>query len=44
MSETKRGKGTKLMVFADGKGLTLGVCVEAASPAEIKLLEARSTR
>ncbi|MBA3242692.1 MAG: IS5 family transposase [Acidobacteria bacterium] len=27
------------MVLADGKGLALGICVEAASPAEVKLLE-----
>lgn len=39
MGKTKRGKGTKLMVLADGKGTPLGVCVEAASPAEVKLLE-----
>jgi len=35
---TKRGKGTKLMVLADGKGTPLGVHVEAASPAEVTLL------
>ena len=39
MGKTKRGKGTKLMVLADGQGLALGVCVEAASPSEVKLLE-----
>ena len=39
VGKTKRGKGAKLMVLADGKGLALGVCVEAASPAEVKLLE-----
>jgi transposase len=39
VGKTKRGKGTKLMVLADGAGLALGVCVEAASPAEVKLLE-----
>ena len=39
MGKTKRGKGTKLMVLADGAGLALGVCVEKASPAEVKLLE-----
>jgi len=27
------------MVLADGKGTPLGICVEAASPAEVKLLE-----
>ena len=39
MGKTKRGKGTKLMVLADGAGLALGVCVEAATPSEVKLLE-----
>jgi transposase len=39
VGKTKRGKGTKLMVLADGQGPPLGVCVEAASPAEVKLLE-----
>lgn len=36
---TKRGKGTKLMVLADGAGTPLGVHVEKASPSEVKLLE-----
>src|SRR5687768_16497965 len=27
------------MVLADGKGTPLGVCVEAATPSEVKLLE-----
>ena len=35
---TKRGKGTKLMVLADGAGTPLGVHVDAASPAEVTLL------
>jgi transposase len=39
VGKTKRGKGSKLMVLADGKGTPLGICVEAASPAEVKLLE-----
>jgi transposase len=39
VGKTKRGKGTKLMVLADGKGTPLGICVEAATPAEVKLLE-----
>jgi transposase len=39
VGKTKRGKGTKLMVLADGQGTPLGVCVEQASPAEVKLLE-----
>ena len=36
---TKRGKGTKLLVLADGQGTPLGVHVDAASPAEVTLLE-----
>lgn len=39
MGQTKRGKGTKLMVPAAGQGPLLGRCVEAASPAEVKLRE-----
>jgi transposase len=39
VGKTKRGKGTKLMVLADGKGTPLGILVEAASPSEVKLLE-----
>lgn len=39
MGKTKRGKGTKLMVLADGKGTPLGICVEKASSSEVKLLE-----
>ena len=38
MGKTKRGKGTKLMVLADGTGTPLGICVGAASPAGVKLL------
>jgi transposase len=40
VGKTKRGKGTKLMVLADGKGTPLGICVEKATPSEVKLLEA----
>ncbi len=39
MGKTKRGKGTKLMVLADGQGTPRGLCVEKASPSEVKLLE-----
>ncbi|MEE9240704.1 MAG: IS5 family transposase [bacterium] len=39
VGKTKRGKGTKLMVLADGKGTPLGVCMASASPSETKLLE-----
>src|SRR5438876_6815811 len=36
---TKRGKGTKWMVLVDGAGTPLGVYLDAASPAEVTLLE-----
>lgn len=39
VGKTKRGKGTKLMVLADGAGTPLGIHVDAASPAEVRLLE-----
>ena len=39
MGKTKRGKGRKLMVLADGKGTPLGICVEKATPSQVKLLE-----
>jgi len=38
---TKRGKGTKLMVVADGNGLPIGLQVASARPHELTL--ARST-
>jgi transposase len=37
--KTKRGKGTKWMVLVDGTGTPLGAYLEAASPAEVALLE-----
>jgi transposase len=40
VGKTKRGKGTKWMVLVDGQGLPLGVRLESASPAEVKLAEA----
>jgi len=40
VGKTKRGKGTKLMVLADGAGSPLGIHVDAASPAEVTLLPA----
>jgi transposase len=40
VGQTKRGKGTKLMVLVDGQGTPLGLHVDSASPAEVKLLEA----
>ena len=39
MGPTKRGKGTKWMVVADGQGVPLGELLDSASPAEVKLLE-----
>jgi transposase len=39
IGKTKRGKGTKLVVVADGEGVPLGLCVESASPHESKLVE-----
>src|SRR3990167_3511292 len=36
---TKRGKGTKWMVVADGAGLPLGSALAAASPAEVTLVD-----
>ncbi|MCB9852904.1 MAG: IS5 family transposase [Phycisphaerales bacterium] len=39
MGKTKRGKGTKWMVVADGAGVPLGVRLTSATPAEVTLLE-----
>ncbi len=39
VGKTKRGKGTKWMVVVDGQGVPLGIHLEAASPAEVKLVE-----
>jgi transposase len=39
VGKTTRGKGTKLMVLADGAGTPLGIHVEKASPAEGTRLE-----
>jgi transposase len=36
---TKRGKGTKWMVLVDGAGTPVGAYLDAASPAEVTLLE-----
>jgi transposase len=40
VGKTKRGKGTKCMVLADGQGIPLGVCLASASPHEVTLAEA----
>lgn len=39
VGKTKRGKGSKLMVLVDGQGTPLGVHLDSASPAEVKLAE-----
>ncbi len=39
VGKTKRGKGTKLMVLADGAGTPLGIHLAAASPSEVTLVE-----
>jgi transposase len=40
IGKTKRGKGTKLVVVADGEGVPLGLRVESAAPHECTLVEA----
>ena len=40
MGKTERGKGTKLMVLADGSGLPPAVCAASASPHEVTLVAA----
>ena len=37
VGKTRKGKGTKLMVVADGQGVPLGVSLHSASPGEISL-------
>ena len=39
VGKTQRGKGTKWMVGVDGQGIPLGNLLDAASPAEVSLLE-----
>src|SRR5271170_4226673 len=39
VGKTKRGKGSKLMVLVDGEGTPLGLHLDSASPAEVKLAE-----
>jgi transposase len=39
VGKTKRGKGTKWMVVADGQGVPLGDYLHSASPAEVTLAE-----
>jgi transposase len=40
VGKTKKGKGTKLMVVADGQSVPLGVLLCSASPREVTLIEA----
>ena len=35
--KTKRGKGSKIMAVADRHGLPVAICVESATPHEVKL-------
>ena len=39
VGKTKRGKGSKLMVVADGRSIPLGVSLASASPHEVTLIE-----
>jgi len=39
VGKTKRGKGTKIMVLTDGRGLPLAVDTASASPNEVTLIE-----
>jgi transposase len=39
VGKTKRGKGSKIMVLADGRGLPLGAEIASASPHEVTLIE-----
>ena len=41
VGKTKRGKGTKWMVVADGQGVPLGDQLHSASPAEVRLAETK---
>ena len=38
VGKTKKGKGTKWMVVADGQGLPVGGALASSSPAEVKLV------
>lgn len=39
VGKTKRGKGSKIMVLVDGRGLPLGAEIASASPYEVTLIE-----
>lgn len=38
VGKTKRGKGTKIMLAVEGKGLPIGLLVTSATPHESKLI------
>jgi transposase len=38
VGKTKRGKGTKIMAVADRHGLPVSICIESATPHEVKLV------
>ena len=40
VGKTKRGKGCKIMAIGDAHGLPIAIHTEAASPAEVTLVEA----
>jgi len=44
VGKTKRGKGVKIMAIGDANGLPLAIHTEAASPAEVTLVEATLER
>jgi len=44
VGKTKRGKGTKWMVVADGQGIPLGSQLASATPAEVTLAESTLAR
>jgi len=44
VGKTKRGKGTKWMVVADGQGIPLGSQLASASPGEVTLAESTLAR
>jgi hypothetical protein len=37
VGKTKRGKGTKIMAVADRHGLPVSICIESATPHQVKL-------
>lgn len=39
VGNTKRGKGTKIMLLIDGEGMPLGIDTESANVAEVNLIE-----